>query len=107
MPSVDPAAFSDEHPGHFGVWDGDRIVAWDLFKTWVSPDRGTTWYRLDTATPAFEGMVGPTVWDSTLFGDRFIAVGGDTGVGNEGMQRMSPGIGLGATGAIWIGQWEQ
>jgi hypothetical protein len=107
VPSVDPEALSDEHPDHFGVWDGDRIVAWDAVMPWVSTDRGTTWYRVDTATPAFEGMSWPKVWGAARFGDRFVAVGGDVGIGNEGMQRMSPGIGLGAAGAVWIGQWEQ
>ena len=61
------------------AWNGDQVMAVvrDNFPAiWVSPDAGTTWYRVDHEQPAFDGPYPATqTLDVEFFDGKYVVVG--------------------------------
>jgi hypothetical protein len=99
--------FGQVVPSSSAAYDEGRLVIVGL--EWgstagvhVSDDDGATMYRLDDTGPAFVGDMS----DIVLFGDTFIAVGGDRGFPQQGqIWGGDPMLGSEGRGAVWIGTW--
>jgi hypothetical protein len=96
-------------PSSSAAYDDGRLVIVGLEWTeaagvHVSDDDGATMYRLDPENPAFAGDMS----DVVLFGDMFIAVGGDRGFPQQGqIWGGDPMLGNEGRGAVWIGTWNE